>query len=138
MPIMPPHLRPLFSAIETGCVLIIVPQGIKPFGRHKKYPDRPHIWHIGDDTDVCLGPEGFHQPSLEAMFATVVGLGVIVAEPDVADYVAVAGAAVVNRVDSCIIECRSEHEADWIHYAQKHGKKRMTVLIRTVRAEGHA
>lgn len=135
-----PHLEPLFRSIKHGCAVIIVSQAETPqvFGRHPKWPDKPHIWLIGDDYDECWGPTRFDAASLQAMFKTVRTLGVMVAEPQIADYAAVITPSVIVGTDSCIIECRSEHEADWINYAKEYMPRGNAILVRTVRPEGSA
>jgi len=133
-----PHLEPLLEAVKAGCAIALVDQKGRPFGRHPKWPKRPHIWHLGDDTDVCLGPQGFHGPSLDKMFASIVPLGIMVAEPQYDDYMAIVASCVIGRCDGCIIECRLEHEADWINYAKAKAKKSLAILVRTVKPEGRA
>ena len=107
----PLHLRPIYAAMASaGIGLFLVRQRSEAFDL--RY-GRPFVALVGDDTDVALGPDGFHRASLERLARLVGGISVIASGvvPDV--YATAAGCAVLGQ-SGLIVETRPEQEGAWM------------------------
>jgi hypothetical protein len=109
---LPAYIRPIVEArMYGGIPVAILHQGEQP---RRKVPSKgPWIVLISDDTDRAVGPEGFHQASINDLFKHA-GTAVLVAcAPLPALYFAAATAATILRLNAVIIETRPEHELTW-------------------------
>jgi hypothetical protein len=74
---------------------------------------------IGDDTDMSLGPDGFHAPSVARAIRSAGSVAVIACAPVPAAYVGPVKRAVTTRRNAVVIETRPEHEIPWIKLVQR-------------------
>jgi hypothetical protein len=130
----PAHLVPILDAvIDYGCAHLLVTQGKD--GRIGPLPsDKPIITVIADDLYTSLGPNGFH-PSIRKLFRAADAAVIVACAPEQKFYAIAATAAVLERRNAVIVECRTEREIEWHAFAKKHLRTDRIVLC-AVRPEG--
>ena len=125
------HWRPLLEAVrDRGVIIFSVAQRAGPF-RPPYSKQHPLIALIGDDTDVALGPDGFHKKSLRRLMGSA-SAGIIVASaPVVGVYETAAFIAGSFRQKVFIIETRPEQEIPWAQFSED-AAPHLSLLISTV------
>ena len=106
------HLLPFIECVKDFAVTYMTVFQ----GRHEHaVPARgPWIVVLGDDTFDALGPEGFHGPSLNALFGAADEAVIVAGWPERLAYNTAATHAARHRRNVIVIETRTTRHEEWL------------------------
>jgi hypothetical protein len=106
------HLLPLIQCVNDFAVTYMtVFQGCH---EHAVPVRGPWIVVLGDDTFDALGPEGFHGPSLNALFGAADEAVIVAGWPERLAYNTAATHAARHRRNVIVIETRTTRHEEWL------------------------
>ena len=115
------HAAPLVEALASGIALCTVTAGHR-FPNVRSLRDRGAVVLVGDDITIAQGPAAFHLTSLRKIANRACAWAVVAARPPVELYQAAAALAKAGRI-TVLVETQPEHEAAWVDWMTKHGRK---------------
>ena len=114
---VPLHFRGVLEATrDFACSLLYAFQSDRPFSAPAS---APWIAIIGDDSFAALGPAGFHEDSLKALFRDCAFVAIVATEALPTLYNMAATFAARDRMNAAVIETQPNQKDAWFALARE-------------------